>query len=258
MSDLIKQMKERIAQSGSSKKEILYFTADSVKRVRFIDELDSGYCIQFHSDYETKVYEPCKDPEDHEDCELCKEGISLLDNFAWSVWDYDTNSVKILLTKASGISPIPMLIESYNEFGTIKDRDYKIKKIGKGIGGSYSVTPLDKTRFRNNKVKAYSKKQIIDIINKSYGSNSKYDDTLDDDEDEIKNKKEKKIKKKIEKTLKDKYLELDYEELKNICIELGMSKKEITEYEDEEEIVEMLFDEYEEIDLEDLLEDIEG
>ena len=163
MGNLIKQMKEKIAQSGSSKKEILYFAADTVKRIRFIDELDDGYNIPFHSDFELKIYEPCKDPEDHENCKLCNDQISMIDNFAWTVWDYDTNSVKILLTKAGGISPIPMLIEAYTEFGTIKDRDYKIKKVGKGIGGSYAVTPLDKTRFRNDKVKPYTKNQILDL-----------------------------------------------------------------------------------------------
>ena len=148
---LINHMKNQIAKSGSNKKEILYFAENTIKRVRFLQELDNGFEFQFHNDWDTKIFELCKDPEDHENCKLCNDGISIQENFVWSVWDYDSNSVKLIQFKASGVSPIPALIEMYEEYGTIMDRDYKIKKIGKGQGSSFSVTPLDKERFSNKK-----------------------------------------------------------------------------------------------------------
>lgn len=256
--DLIKKMKDRIAKSGTSKKEILYFGKDSVKRVRFLQELDEGYTFQFHSNWDPSIYELCEDPEDHSDCKRCKEGIALQDEFAWSVWSYDDQAVRILKFKASGVSPIPGLIEMFEEFGTIKDRDYKIKKVGSGMGGSYVVTPLDKERFKNAKAKPFTEKQMLDLFREAYKPKEDENDEEDEEyEEETTTKKSKKNKKaKKEKTLRSKFLELDWDDLKELALEIGVSKKTIRGFdEDEEELVDYLFDEYEENDLEDLLEE---
>lgn len=251
MGNLIKNMKEAIAKSGTSKKDILYFAADSVHRVRFLQELEDGEQFQFHSDFNANVNALCEDPEDHESCPYCQDEIKLVDNFAWTVWDYDSNSVKILRMKASGVSPVPALIEMYEEFGTIMDRDYKIKKVGKGTGGSYVVTPLDKEKFTNKKAKAYTREQMEEIFMKAYNT-----DEAKDDEEEVKTSKKKDTKKKgtkkKEKSLKDKVLELDFEDIKNIAKELGMSNKELKGYDDEEELTEELFDSFEEDDIKDV------
>lgn len=261
--NLIKQMKDRIAKSGSSKKEVLYFAPDSVKRVRFLQELDTGHMIEFHSDFDIHVYEMCKDPEDHENCKLCQDEVPILENYVWSVWDYDSNAVRLICTKATGVSPIPALIEMFEEFGTIKDRDYKIKKVGKGTGGSFVVTPLDKSTFRNSKAKPYSEKQIREILEKAFTSQTNDDADDDDDEEEEEetvSKKSKKASKKApkkKKSIRSKFEELDMDQLKEICLEVGMSRKEFKSFDSEEEVVEELFSTYEESDLEELLEGLD-
>lgn len=250
------QIKTAVKNSGSSKKDILYFGADTSKRIRFLQELDDGHSYTFHSDFETKIYEPCQDQEDHEDCKLCQQGIGTKEVFVWSVYDYDTSSVKLLAIKATGISPVPALIEFFEEYGTIMDRDYKIKKVGKGMGGSYTVTPLDKEKFGVKKAKPYSEEEIWEMFKKAYSSKDvEDDDDEEDEEEEVKpTKKSKKAKKA--KSLKDKYLELDWDEVRDIALEIGMTKKELKAFdEDVEELVEELFDNYDEEDLEDMLED---
>lgn len=262
--NLIKKMKERIAKSGTSKKEILYFGKDAVKRVRFLQELDQGYSFQFHSNWEPSVYELCQDPEDHEDCKCCKDGIALQEEFVWSVWSYDDQAVRLLKFKATGISPIPSFIEMYEEFGTIMDRDYKIKKVGQGMGGSFVVTPLDKERFKNSKAKPYTEKQIRELFKEAFKPKDDEDEEVEDDNDEVEeedvdksDRKKSKKKAKGKKTLKSKYLDLDFEVVEKIAKEIGVSKKEIRSWdEDVEEAVEYLFDEYEEVDLEEILEDV--
>lgn len=251
------QIKTAVKNSGSSKKDILYFGADTSKRIRFLQELDDGHSYTFHSDFETKIYEPCQDQEDHEDCKLCQQGIGTKEVFVWSVYDYDTSSVKLLAIKATGISPVPALIEFFEEYGTIMDRDYKIKKVGKGMGGSYTVTPLDKEKFGVKKAKPYSEKEIWEMFKKAYSSKDVEDDDDDEEEDEEEVKPTKKSKKaKKEKSLKDKYLDLDWDEVRDIALEIGMTKKELKAFdEDVEELVEELFDNYDEEDLEDMLED---
>ena len=257
--NLIKQMREAVAKSGSSKKEILYFGKDTVKRIRFLQELDQGYMLQFHNDWNTKIFELCKDQEDHENCKLCEEGIALQDNYIWSVYDYDSGSVKLIQFKASGVSPIPSFLEMYEEFGTILDRDYKIKKVGQGQGSSFVVTPLDKERFKV-KVKPYSYNEVVEIMQKAWAPTDIGDEDDDsDDEDEVETKKDKtKKKEKKKKSLRDKFEELSFKELKEIAIEIGMSKKELKQFEDEDELIDELFDNYEETDLQELLEDMEN
>ena len=251
MGNLVSELKKKIAQSGTSKREVLFFAPDESKRVRFLQEFDTGYSFQFHSDFNAKIFTLCLDQDDHEDCKLCNEQIPIQENFAWTVWDYDSNSVKIILTKATGVSPIPAFIEMYEEFGTIMDRDYKIKKVGKGTGSSFTVTPLDKSRFRQ-KAKPYTESQIEKILKESF----KYEENNDDEEETTTSvKRKKKVKK--EKTLRSKFEELDMEELKDICLEIGMSKKEFRKFDDEEEVISYLFDEYEEDDLEEILEEMD-
>lgn len=255
--NFLDQIKTAVKNSGSSKKDILYFGADTSKRIRFLQELDEGHSYTFHSDFETKIYEPCQDQEDHEDCKLCQQGIGTKEVFVWSVYDYDTSSVKLLAIKATGISPVPALIEFFEEYGTIMDRDYKIKKVGKGMGGSYTVTPLDKEKFGVKKAKPYSEKEIWEMFKKAYSSKDVEEDDDDEEEDEEDVKPTKKSKKaKKEKSLKDKYLDLDWDEVRDIALEIGMTKKELKAFdEDVEELVEELFDNYDEEDLEDMLED---
>lgn len=251
---LINHMKNQIAKSGSNKKEILYFAENTIKRVRFLQELDNGFEFQFHNDWDTKIFELCKDPEDHENCKLCNDGISIQENFVWSVWDYDSNSVKLIQFKASGVSPIPALIEMYEEYGTIMDRDYKIKKIGKGQGSSFSVTPLDKERFSNKKAKALNRMQVKEILEKAWTSNS-VENVDDEDEEEVIEKKAKKKKTKKVKTIQDKLMDCDISDIKEIAKLLGMSKKELKQFDDEEELIEELTDNFEDDDISDCYEE---
>ena len=145
------------------------------------------------------------------------------------------------------------------------DRDYKIKKVGQGQGGSFVVTPLDKERFSNKKAKPYTESQVHDILEKAYAK-SDVDTEDDEEEDEAPkkaSKKEaskgagKKQAKKKKPSLRDQFEELSFKELKEIALEIGISKKELKAFEDEEELLDELFDNYDEEDLQELLEDMQ-
>lgn len=256
MGNLISKMKEQIAKSGASKKDILYFGKDAVKRIRFLQELDDGFMIWFHNDYGAKIMEPCHDQEDHENCKLCQEGVALQQQFVWSVWDYDSNAVRLLMFKASGVSPIPSLIEMSVEFDTIMDRDYKIKKVGQGTGGSFVVTPLDKERFTNKKAKPYNNKQVLDIISKAYETDSDEDNGDENEEEESKKKSKDKKKSKKKKNFEDTLYDLDFDTLSDIAKEMGMSKKEIRGFDESEDLADELVDTYEIEDIEEVYEQL--
>ncbi len=255
--NLIKKMKENIAKAGSSQRDVMYIASDSVKRVRFLQELDAGYEFQFHSNWEPKIYTLCKDPEDHECCDLCNQGIPIVEQFVWSVWDYDSNSVRLLVFKANGISPIPSLIEMYEEFGTIMDRDYKIKKVGKGMGGSFVVTPLDKMRFNNKKAKTKTEAEVKKIFEEAfpYNANNEEDEEIEEKENKKVKKNKKKSNKSPEEKLRENLEEMELSDLRKIAMELGMSKKEIRNM-DEEELIDEFVDNYEIEDIQDIIDEL--
>lgn len=257
---LIEKMKERIKNSGTSRKEVFYVAADAKKRIRFLQELDDGYEFKFHTHWNRGVNALCAEVYGG-DCPYCAdtdEEMKEYTQYAWSVWDYDDNAVRILIYKATGISPVPQLIEFAEEYGTICDRDYTIKKIGKGISGNITVIPSEITKFRNNKAKPFTYKQVVKLLKEAFPINQEdLDNDNSDDEDEDRSKKNKKAdkkQKKKEKTIEERLSELELSDLRNLAIELGVAKKELKGL-DEEEIVEMLIDDNDEDDLVDAYND---
>ena len=109
--------------------------------------------------------------------------------------------------------------------------------------------------FKSKKAKAYSEDKIKSIIAKAYSSSSDEDEDDDEEEDE-KPKKSTKKKNKQKKSLRSKVSELDFSDLKSIALELGMTKKELKNIDDEDELVEEIFDNFEEDDIEDLYNDL--
>lgn len=250
---LIDSMKERIKSSGVNKKEVFYIAPDSKRRIRFLQELDDGFEFKFHSHWNRGINALCLE-EVGKNCPYCgsdDDEMKEYTNYAFSVFDYDSNDVKILLYKATGLTPLPAFIEFFDEYGTIMDRDYTIKKSGKGMSGNITVLPGERSQFRNSKAKPFTKKQIIGILAKAFPVSAEdISDDDDDEEEEVKPKKSSNAKKakKKEPTIEEKLSELDLSDLRNIAIELGVSKKELKGL-DEEEIVELLIDDNEEDDL---------
>ena len=97
--NLISAMKERIKSSGTSKKDVFYVAADSKRRIRFLQELDTGYEFKFHTHWERGINALCCEHY-HQDCPYCAdtdENMKESTMYAWNVWDYDANKVVILL-----------------------------------------------------------------------------------------------------------------------------------------------------------------
>ena len=254
MSNLIANMRDRIKNGGSNLRDVFYLAADSKRRIRFLQDLDTGYEFHFHSHFDRKINALCG-TEYGKDCPYCGDQDPNMKDvvmYAWNVWDYDANAVRILLYKATGISPVPALIDFYDEYSTITDRDYTLKKTGQRLNSAISVLPGEISKFRS-KAKPFTKQQIVQILAKAYpfGEEDLEEDENEDEEERPKKSKkpEKKVKKK-EKTIEEKLSELDLDALREIAIELGISKKELKGL-DEEEIVEVLVDDNDEEELQD-------
>lgn len=185
----LSSIKNEIKKSGTSKGKFLFFKEDSKVRVRFLTDMEDGLEVPFHDSYQLGVNVPCQETFGR-DCEYCEDdNLRTRNMYVWSVYDYESKEVKLLMAAVNNCSPVPALASLYESYGTLTDRDYEIKRIGKGQNTTYSVIPLEKMKFRNTKVKAMSEQAMLKCIDKAYPADNSED--LEEEEDEPKKNKKK-------------------------------------------------------------------
>lgn len=194
-------IKNEIKKSGTSKGKFLFFKEDSKVRVRFLTDMEDGLEVSFHDSFQLGINVPCQEVFGR-DCEYCEnEDLRTRNMYVWSVYDYESKEVKLLMAAVNNCSPVPALASLYESYGTLCDRDYEIKRIGKGQNTTYSVIPLEKMKFRNTKVKPMSEQAMLKCIDKAYPADNSEDF---EDEDETPKRNKKKGAKSNNKTIKGK------------------------------------------------------
>jgi hypothetical protein len=225
---LLKDIKKAVRNSGASKGKFIYFKADTKTRVRFLQDVEDGIKVPFHDSFALGINVPCQEIYGRE-CKYCgDEDLRHRDLFAWSVYDYDANEVKILMAGVSSFSPIPSLIAMYEEYGTLLDRDYVIGRTGSQLNTSYSVIPMDKATFKNKKAKAFSHKEMLDLIDKAHPTEETDTDTREepeveddwDDEEEEETDYNEMTVKELYKLCKDRKLDVEPRKKKAYYIEI--------------------------------------
>lgn len=176
---LVDKIKNDVKKSGQNKGKFIYFREGQKVRVRFLTDMDDGMEVTFHDSFEAGINAPCQEHFDRS-CPYCEdEGLRTRSQYIWSVWDYEAKEVKLFMFAVNNCSPIPALMAMYENYGTITDRDYVISVSGKQQNKTFSVVPMDKVKFRNEKAKAYSEKAILKMLDKAFPC-----DDVEDDEDE--------------------------------------------------------------------------
>lgn len=232
---LVDDIKNQVKKSGTNKGKFLYFKSGTKVRVRFLDDMENGHKIKFHDSFTAGVNVPCQETFDRE-CPYCDDDeLRTRDQYAWTVWDYDAKEVKILMAPVNQCSPVPALVSMFEAYGTLCDRDYVITKSGQQQSTTFSVVPMDKAKFRNEKAKPLSETAFLKTLDKAFPCNESaggYDD--DDDEEETPKKRApKKSGKKRPEPEEDEwdddeeneeidYSELSAKELFKLCKERGI------------------------------------
>lgn len=183
MAGLIDKIKGDVKRSGTNKSKFIYFREGVKQRVRFLVDMDDGLEVVFHDSYEQNINVPCQEIFGR-DCPYCEEeGLRTRSLYAWPVYNYETKEVQIFMFPVNNCSPVPALMAMYENYGTITDRDYVISVSGRQQNKTYSVVPMDKVRFRNEKAKPLSEKTMLKLIDKAYPCDVD-DEDEDDDEDD--------------------------------------------------------------------------
>ena len=183
---LLDNIKKDAKKSGQSKGKFIYFREGQKQRIRFLQDMDEGQEIVWHDSYEQGINVPC---QEHfgKNCPYCEDdSLRTRSQYAWSVWNYETNEVQVFMFPVNNCSPLPALVALYETYGTLTDRDYVISVSGKQQNKSFSVVPMDKAKFRNQKAKPFSEQALLKMIDKAWPAEDNDDE---DDEDEAPKKK---------------------------------------------------------------------
>lgn len=180
MAGLVDKIKGDVKKAGTNKSKFIYFREGVKQRVRFLVDMDDGIEIVFHDSFERNINVPCQEIFGR-DCPYCEEeGLRTRSMYAWPVYNYETKEVQIFMFAVNNCSPVPALMAMYETYGTICDRDYVISVSGRQQNKTYSVVPMDKVKFRNEKAKPLSEKAILKLVDKAYPC----DDVDDEDEED--------------------------------------------------------------------------
>lgn len=183
---LLDNIKKDARKSGQSKGKFIYFRENQKVRIRFLQDMDEGMEITWHDSYEQGINVPCQEHFGR-DCQYCNDdSLRTRSMYCWSIWNYETNEVQLFMFAVNNCSPIPALVAMYETYGTLCDRDYVISVSGKQQNKTFSVVPMDKVKFRNQKAKPYSEKAVLDMINKAWP-----DENADDEDEDYTPKKKK-------------------------------------------------------------------
>lgn len=187
---LLNSIKNDVKKSGQNKGKFLYFREGQKVRIRFLQDMDDGLEILWHDSFEQGINVPCQEIFGRE-CEYCDDDtLRTRKQYCWSVWNYETKEVQLFMFAVNNCSPIPSLVAMYENYGTLMDRDYVISVSGKQQNKTFSVVPMDKVKFRNEKAKPFAKKTVLKMIDKAWpDENSDAEDDEDYEEDEAPRKK---------------------------------------------------------------------
>jgi|GEM_PF-1569485 len=184
MAGLLSKIKSEAKKTGANKGKFLFVKEGEKKRIRFLQDLDDGMEVVFHDSFELGINQPCQEIFNRE-CECCNDdSLRTRSQYVWCVWDYDAKEVKLFMFPMNNCSPIPAIVALMETYGTITDRDYVVSVSGKQQNKSYSVIPMDKAKFRNEKAKPFSTKNILSIIDKAYPPTGGVKESDADEDDE--------------------------------------------------------------------------
>ena len=229
---ILDSIKKAAKEQGGDRAKIMYWKDGDKKRIRFINDMEDGTEVIFHNSFKDNINAFCLKQVGKE-CPYCgDERVKDKKQFAWSVWDYEAEEVKIFMFVASSkCSPILNLASMYEDYGTRTDRDYNIKREGKQLSTNYSVIPMDKKKFIEN-AKPYTKKSLFAILEKAYPADeTEKEEKIEDEDLPFKNNKGKaavKVKDisddeiEIEADVKMDYSEMSAKDLFKLCNERGI------------------------------------
>lgn len=159
------------AQSGDGEgmpEQLLWVPRDGVRIVRFLTEFSKDEIIKvtMHDKFRSFYPQPCL-KHYGEPCPFCgAKGVRTTTQYVFTVFDYDSGSKKIVVFKASPGAALEDLMNHYDVYGTIKDRDFNLKKLGVGPRTRVRASPATPTPtpYTGTLSKPFSEVKVLEIL----------------------------------------------------------------------------------------------
>ena len=149
------------AERGPSANFIRFKDGESGK-VRFLVDNEEDV-VYYREHYVGKAYKFCQDTTEDETghCAYCEDGDRPGEKYAFNVIDRKDGKVKVLQL---AISHATQILEYYDEYGSINDRDYKITRHGNESKTRYTFVPMGvKKMDAQDKALAKEKYDLIEM-----------------------------------------------------------------------------------------------
>lgn len=147
MLSVLDKIKDQIKNSSQSFDDEFYLGEDEKQRIRFLQDFEDAIEVIWHDEYEESIDSPCLKYYGLS-CPLCDDNdVRTRSVFAWTVYNYDAEQKQIFKYPANKFSPVSSLVQMYESYGTLLDRDYTITRTGTGFDTDYQSVPMDKAEF---------------------------------------------------------------------------------------------------------------
>jgi len=187
MSGVLNKIKNQIKNSSRGFDDEFRLGEDESARVRFLTKFNDATEIIWHDMYDENIDTPCLKYYGVE-CPLCErdkkdEDLRTRSLFVWTVYNREQEKKQVFKFPANKFSPVPALVQMYEEYGTLIDRDYKITRTGTGFDINYQAIPMSKEEFDKDE-EDYSEKELFDLF-KTIHNVQEYADGSFEEEDDV-------------------------------------------------------------------------
>ena len=149
---------------GNTLQEILLVPKDGKKLIRFLTEFDKALPIIMHDQFKVMYPQPCLRYYE-EPCPFHGEsGFRETTQYAFTVWDYESQSKRVAMWKATAAGPMEDLLYQFDKNSTITDRDWEIKRSGTGTKGTTRARSMDPAPFEGKLSQPFPEERVMEIV----------------------------------------------------------------------------------------------
>ncbi len=151
---------------GGMPAQMVFIPKEETRVFRFVSDFEGVTPIKMHNRFKYMFPQPCLGYYGKK-CPFCNaEGFRDMDQYAWTVYDYEMKAKKVLVLQSRGRATcMDDIIEIYETNKTLTDRDIKIKRTKVAGNEKYkaSVAQGSPTPFSGN-LTPFTKDEVFAIV----------------------------------------------------------------------------------------------
>ncbi len=167
---ILDKVKKALAESSAGSgmpQEVLFIPEKQKIQVRFLSDFEDAVILLFHEKFDEKTKYALRQPcwrQYGKDCPFHVPGYKDSDRYIWTVFVYEQKVKRMLLVKPTKNSVMNNLVQIYEQFGSLTDRDIIISRNGTGLNTTYTALALDKAPYEGELKKPWTAEKILEYL----------------------------------------------------------------------------------------------